>query len=142
MYEILEALMTRSESREQAFIMIFEKMFNPEVSIEEMKMNAVECGVFILDDFAEELIYKSLENTDKIDNEIEKNLKGWKLNRLSKVSLAILRLALGEIFYFDDVPDSVTANEAVELAKKYGAEGDPAFINGLLGSVIRSKAEQ
>lgn len=134
--------MTRSESREQAFILVFEKMFNPEVSIDDMKMAAVECGIFVLDDFAEELVYKTVENTETTDELIEKNLKGWKLNRLPRVSLAILRLALTEVLYFDDVPDSVAANEAVELAKKYGGDGDPAFINGLLGSVIRSKGEQ
>lgn len=133
--------MTRSESREQAFVLIFEKMFNPEVSVDDMKLAAVECGIFVMDDFAEELVYKSVENTTVTDELIEKNLRGWKLERLPKVSLAILRLAITEILFFDEVPDSVSANEAVELAKKYGGENDPSFINGVIGSVIRSKTE-
>lgn len=133
--------MTRSESREQAFILIFEKIFNPDVSVDEMKMTAVECGMFVLDDFAENLVYKAEECREELDAEIEKYLKGWKLSRLPRVALAILRLAVTEIRYFDDVPDSVSVNEAVELAKKYGGENDPSFINGVLGSLIRSKTE-
>ena len=63
--------------------------------------------------------------------------KGWKTNRLPKVNLAILRLAIYEIKYVDDVPASVAINEAVELAKKYSGEGDYSFINGILGSVAK-----
>ena len=133
--------MTRSEAREQAFILIFEKIFNPEETIADMKTIAEEGGELTIDEFAEKLAVAAIENEAETDALIEKNLKGWKLSRLPRVSLAILRLAITEIIFFDDVPDSVSANEAVELAKKYGGDGDPAFINGLLGSVIRSKAQ-
>ena len=131
--------MTRSEAREQAFILLFEKIFNPDQSIEDMKAVAEECGTFTVDAFAERLAVAAIDYTPESDRLIEANLRGWKLSRLPKVTLAILRLAIAEIMLFEDVPDSVSANEAVELAKKYGGEEAPKFINGLLGTVIRGK---
>lgn len=131
--------MTRSEAREQAFILLFEKIFNPEQTVGDMKAVAEECGTFTVDPFAERLAVAAMDHTEESDRLIEANLRGWKLGRLPKVTLAILRLAVAEITLFDDIPDSVSANEAVELAKKYGGEEAPSFINGLLGSVIRGK---
>ena len=131
--------MTRSEAREQAFILLFEKIFNPEQSVEEMKAVAEACGTFSMDAFSERLSTVAVDHTDECDRRIEENLRGWKLSRLPKVTLAILRLALAEILFCDDIPDSVSVNEAVELAKKYGGEEAPKFVNGLLGTVVRSK---
>lgn len=131
--------MKRSEAREQAFILVFEKIFNPEVTTEDMKMYAEESELFEVDAFAEKLFNSACEKADETDEIIAKCLKGWTLQRLPKVSLALLRLAVTEIMYFDDVPDGVSANEAVELAKKYAGDEDSAFINGVLGSVIRGK---
>ena len=132
--------MTRSEAREQAFILLFEKIFNPEQSVEDMKAVAEECGTFTVDSFAERLSTVAVGHSDDCDRTIEVNLRGWKLSRLPKVTLAILRLAVAEILYCDDIPDSVSVNEAVELAKKYGGEEAPKFVNGLLGTVVRGKA--
>lgn len=129
--------MTRSQARENAFILIFEKIFNPENSFEDMKALAEEAEIFEIDDFTG-LLYKTAEEyCEQSDALIEKYSKGWKLNRLSKVVLSILRLAVAEIVAIDDIPASVSANEAVELAKKYASAEDAAFINGILGSVIR-----
>ena len=75
-----------------------------------------------------------------LDNTISENLKsGWKTDRLSKVSLAILRLALYEIVYIDDIPDRVSVNEAVELAKQYDVDEAPSFINGVLSGVLKNR---
>ena len=131
--------MKRSEAREQAFILVFEKIFNPELSCTDIKAYAEESELFVLDEFAEKLFCITCENADETDTVISSFLKGWTLQRIPKVSLALLRLAVTEIRYFDDVPDGVSANEAVELAKKYAGEEDAAFINGVLGSVIRGK---
>lgn len=131
--------MTRSEAREQAFILVFEKIFSPELSVEDMKNVAEETELFILDAFAEKLLISVCENIEKTDELISANLRKWSIGRIPKVSLALLRMAVTEIIYFDDVPDGVSANEAVELAKKYGSEEDASFINGVLGSVIRGK---
>ena len=86
----------------------------------------------------EDIIEGCSRNMEKIDNIIRRNSKGWKFERISKVDLSILRLALYEILYRDDIPESVSINEAVELAKKYGGEKTGSFINGILGSFIRS----
>ena len=134
--------MTRSEAREQAFILLFEKIFNPEQSVADMKAVAEECGTFMVDPFAETLSETAIAYTERSDRLIESNLRGWKLSRLPKVTLAILRLAVAEIMCLEEIPDSVSVNEAVELAKKYGGDEAPKFVNGLLGSVVRAKAPQ
>lgn len=78
------------------------------------------------------------EKKDELDEIISRNLKsGWRIERLSKVSLAILRLAVYEILYIDDIPSSVSVNEAVELAKTYDIDEAPAFINGVLSGILK-----
>lgn len=130
--------MTRKEAREQAFIIIFEKEFNNEYSLDEIIEAAKDAELFEADDFSKTLAEKTLETMDKLDEIITANLKGgWKLSRISKVSLAILRLAICEMTQFADIPVSVSINEAVELAKMYAAEEDSSFVNGLLASVSR-----
>ena len=108
--------MTRKEAREQAFIIIFEKEFNNEYSLDEIIEAAKDAELFEADDFSKSLAEKTLDTMDKLDEIIVANLKGgWKLSRISKVSLAILRLAICEITQFEDIPVSVSINEAVEL---------------------------
>ena len=82
-----------------------------------------------------------IANRPFLDEAIERNSKNWKLNRMSAVDLSILRIAAAEILYDSGVPEEVAINEAVELAKKYGTEKSPGFINGLLGSLVRENAE-
>ena len=84
-------------------------------------------------------IREKIEETDALLNEIS---RGWKTSRMSKVDLNILRLAVYEIRHDADVPERVAANEAVEIAKKYGGEESASFVNGLLGKVIRSNGEE
>lgn len=131
--------MNRSQEREQAFIILFEKAFNPEISEEELITMAEESEFIEATPFTEQLIRNTLENSGRIDEVIEENSVGWSLSRMTRVSLAILRLAVGEILYQDDIPDSVSINEAVELAKKYAGKKDSAFINGVLGSIVRGQ---
>lgn len=88
----------------------------------------------VVDEFA--------EKCEEIDEIISKNSKSWKLERIAKVDLAILRLALFEILYMDEIPQKVTINEAVELAKKYSAEKSYQFVNGLLGGYLRGGREK
>ena len=70
---------------------------------------------------------------------ILKNLKNWTIDRIFKIDLAILRLAIYEILYMEDIPVKVSVNEAVELAKEYGNNDSKSFVNGLLAKVIESK---
>jgi N utilization substance protein B len=79
------------------------------------------------------------DNRDEIDRRIQENSSKWKLSRMPKTDLAILRVATVEILFMEKIPDAVAANEAVELAKVYGTEESPRFINAILGSIIRGK---
>ena len=79
---------------------------------------------------------KLLSFLPDIDGQIEANSKGWKLDRIAKAELAILRLAVFEAKYDDTIPVGVAVNEAVELAKAYGGDNAPAFVNGILGKIV------
>ncbi|MGO1368808.1 MAG: transcription antitermination factor NusB [Senegalia sp. (in: firmicutes)] len=79
------------------------------------------------------------ENITTIDETIEKYIKGWKKERLSKVDLAMLRIAVYEILYRDDIPTQVSINESIEISKKYSSEESSKFINGVLGSFVRNQ---
>ena len=117
--------MNRSEMREQAFILLFEKEFFAGQSCAEVEETFAE-NYAPLSDYAK----KAFENTyDKKE----------KIGRLPKVNLAVLRLAVYEIMFEESVPDSAAVNEAVELAKKYSGDDDYSFINGVLGSFLREK---
>ena len=128
---------SRFKAREQGFILIFEKIFHPE-PIEEIISNAEESRDMEVDSYALGLVRGVYDNLDDIDSCIGSNLKkGWTVKRISKTSLAILRLAVFEMKYVDEVPESVAINEAVELAKKYTIN-ESGFINGVLGSLSKS----
>ena len=77
-----------------------------------------------------------VENKEKIDSLISQGLENWDIDRLSKVDLSILRIAVYEILFADDIPNAVAANEAVQLAKQFSEDKAPGFINGVLGKVI------
>ena len=130
--------MTRREAREQAFIVIFEKIFDNDSTISEIIATAKEAELIKINSFAENILNMVEEHFSEIDEAIEANSQDWTLARLPKVSLAILRLAVAEIKYIDDVPNGVAVNEAVELAKKYGTNEDASFINGILGTIAKS----
>lgn len=128
----------RRKSREQAFIILFEKSFNEDMSFDEIVDIAIETEVVEKDEFMSEILNAVNEKSAEIDEEIKKNLKGWTMSRISKVSLALLRMAICEIKCFDDIPVGVSINEAVEICKIYGSDEDKSFVNGVLGSVARS----
>ena len=129
---------SRYKMREQAFILCFESLFS-DADIDELADNAGDARDEFLSDYAINCVKGIREHQDQIDEKIASNLKsGWKLNRISKVSLAIMRVAIYEMMYLEDIPVSVSINEAVELSKKYAAEDDTAFINGVLGAVVKA----
>lgn len=134
----MENKISRFKAREQGFVLIFEKLFNPE-PIEEIIENAFESRELDFDPYSITLVETVEKNKDEIDSLISAHLKkGWSIKRISKTSLAIMRLAVCEMKYIDNVPDSVAINEAVELAKKYTVD-ESKFINGVLGAVSRDK---
>ena len=129
------------KSREQAFIILFEKSFNTELSVDEIMDIAIETEVISKDKMTADIVKKAEENIEDIDAVIEHNLKGWSKQRISKVSLALLRMAVCEMKYFDKVPVGVSINEAVEICKVYGSDEDKGFVNGILGSISREKED-
>ncbi len=135
--------MTRKEEREQAFAIVFESSFHSE-GLDYILENAADGRDLILEEgsFAKELAKKAIESRDSIDEAIASCSSHWKPGRMARATLAILRIAVCEIYYFDDIPDSVSINEAVELAKVYGGDDDPAFVNGILGAVEKKKAKE
>ena len=130
--------MKRHEAREVAFIIIFEKSFQDETPLDEIIDSAAESEFFEVNHFVTRTVKDVFSNLPAIDETIERYLVGWSHARLSRVARAILRLAVYEILY-SDVPDGVAINEAVEITKKYSEQKEAAYINGVLGSVVRAK---
>ncbi|XOQ48911.1 MAG: transcription antitermination factor NusB [Eubacteriales bacterium] len=133
--------MKRREAREQAFVLIFERSFSHDTT-EQIIDAAGFCGDIIIDDFARRIAVGAEQNEEAIDALIEKNIRGWKMNRLSKVSLALLKMAIYEIMFEKDIPVNVSINEAINLAKKYGGADDAPYINGVLGSVVKDLGDK
>lgn len=132
--------MNRSEMREQAFVLLFEKEFFSELTCNDIEEIYSE-NFSELSEYAKKAFEETSAHIDELDELIKKYLKGWKLERIPKVNISILRLALYEIIYENGVPGKVAVNEAVELAKKYSGEDDYMFINGVLGSYLREEAK-
>ncbi len=130
--------MDRRLARKEALSLLFDHTFNEEKNADALFDSAALARDFEPDDFVRILVEGVISQVDKLDTVIESNLKGWRKNRLSRVSLTILRMAVYEILYLDSIPASVSINEAVELAKIFGDDKDAPFVNGLLGSVARS----
>lgn len=128
---------TRSEARDAAFTQVFQMDLHSDdmdVILDELLKARPECETNL--GYICDIIDGVRQHSAEIEEIIAKNLKsGWSISRISKVSLSVLRLAIFEMKYRDDVPKKVAINEAVELAKRYGDEDDPNFVNGLLASV-------
>lgn len=140
--------MTRRELRENTFKMLFRKEF---YDVSELEEQLELCEAEALDDdeteenviLAEkdkeqvgERLQDILAHVDEIDAMLNEVSKGWQVSRMSKVDLTIMRLACYEIKMDEDIPVGVAINEAVELAKKYGGDDSPSFVNGVLAKLV------
>ncbi|NLO45398.1 MAG: transcription antitermination factor NusB [Clostridiales bacterium] len=134
--------MTRKKAREQAFLLFFEKSFHPETDIEDIAALAFDSGLVENDEYVEMVAGIASKKLFEIDEFIEENLRGWRKTRISKVSLAVMRLALCEMLFIEDVPIGVSINEAVEMCKLYSGEEDASFVNGVLGTVAKKLEEK
>lgn len=132
--------MNRTKSREQAFILLFEYSFGLNTP-EEIINLAQEVRGEKISNFTRNLFLGTINNLETIDKNIEEYLKNWDKSRLSRVSLAVLRLAVYEILYSQENPVSVCINEAVELTKKYALQDDASYINGVLSSIEKNKIQ-
>lgn len=129
--------MKRKQAREEAFILIFEKVFNSD-SVEEILELANEVRDLQADDYIKTVFKGVYDNLEMLDETISQNAIGWSIGRISKTALCVLRLSLFEIKFMDDIPVSVSINEAVELCKKYATKDDASFVNGILSTVAKA----
>lgn len=90
-------------------------------------------------EYIKNVVKNVMENKDMLDGLIEENAKGWKKDRLSSVCLAILRVALAEMYFMEDIPEKVSINEAIELAKTYDTPEVAVYVNGILGKIQTKK---
>lgn len=130
--------MVRRELREHIFKMLFQIEFNDRMDMPEHLLlyfenleSATESDLSHIKNKYESIVEKVVD----IDNILNESTTGWKTTRMSKVDLAILRLAVFEMKYDEDIPGSVAINEAVELAKRFSGEDGPSFVNGVLAKL-------
>lgn len=132
--------MNRRKSREIATQLIFEMSINKEGYMEiienfrentEDNIDEVDFG------YVARVLRGIEENSEMINETISKYLVKWKLERLPKMNTAILKMATYEILFEEEIPSKVTVNEAIELAKKYGDDNAPSFINGVLNNLMK-----
>ena len=130
--------MNRRQARENVFYLVFETEFQKEeINSADLFQTAQDLGVIEYDEFTERVFFGVMAELENIDKKIEENAKGWKLERISRVSLAIMRICVYEMLYCEDVPFNISINEAVELAKKYSSDDGPSFVNGILAKVVK-----
>lgn len=131
--------MGRKQAREGAMKILYQMEINEDFSDEALD---IYFNNFSYDELEKEYILDAMikikDNLDSIDKYIESHSEGWNLNRLAKIDLAVLRIAVYEILYREDIPIEVSINEAIEIVKKYSTEESFKFINGVLGGFVRN----
>ncbi len=132
--------MNRKAARENAFLLLYENVSKKDESAEEIFEKAVEERGLETDAYVKDVFFGVKEHLAEIEVEITENLVGWKKERVSIVSMALLRLGVYEILYRDDIPPKVSINECIELSKKYDDEKSYIFVNGVLNAVSKKKA--
>ena len=131
--------MTRREAREIIFSLVYEADFHRDGSFAVIYNDAIEDRAFEENDYVRSVFFGMEEHLSELDELISTHAVGWKSERLSKVSRAIMRLCIYEMLYSDDVPASVAINEAIEIAKIYDHDKAPSFINGVVNAVAKDK---
>ena len=129
--------MNRRKAREYAFCILFAREFQPDVPAEDFYSSATENLEIDGDEYIHKVFFGVEENLEKIDEKISKYAIGWKNDRLSKVSLAALRLCIYEMQNLDDVPAAVAINEALEICKKFDYDSAHTFVNGILNAIYK-----
>ncbi len=133
----MENQMSRRQARENAFLLAFSQTFG-ELPLEDaLEANRENDEERLVDAFGACLLRDYYEHSAEVDDLIRAHLRGWTMERIPRVTITVLRLAIAEMLYGAEHKPSVAINEAVELAKKYGADEDYQFVNGLLGSIAR-----
>lgn len=128
--------MNRRKAREKALQKLFQLEFYENLPIETSEESSMN------DNFFNRLVEGVAKQTAEIDQVITENLDNWKFDRIASVEKTVLRIAVYEIKYMDDIPNNVSINEAIELAKKFGDEKSSVFVNGVLSNIMKSEGEK
>jgi transcription antitermination protein NusB len=130
--------MARKQAREAAMMLVYEWAAGGDGGTQTLD-NIMEDLVLSDEDrvYALQVFSGVRDNAEDLDEKISGYAKGWRIERMPRVDLSILRVAVYEILFRDDIPVGVSANEAVEMAKNYSGEKSSSFINGILGTLIR-----
>jgi len=126
--------MQRKTARENAFLLIFESVFKSDETPEEIFTKATELRGLEYDGYVKQVFFGIAENKRIIEEVVEESIVGWKKERISPVAGAIIRLAIYEMMFMEDIPARVSINEGIELSKKYDDEKAYAFVNGVLNA--------
>ena len=131
--------MSRKTAREVAMKLAFARLFGGEDTYEAILDKSGIAEKPTEDDMAcsNEVLAGIEEHSSELDEKIKELAIGWSIDRIPKVDLSVMRVAMYEMLYMDKIPSSVSINEAVELAKRFGGEKSPAYINGMLGTLAR-----
>lgn len=133
--------MVRSKARENAFLLLFQESFSKSGNSSEILEANSEVGEIETDEYCEKLFNGVTEHKEELDSIIEKHLVNWKKNRISHASLTVLRMALFEMYYCDDIDDPVAISQGITILKKYDDKKASSFVNGILGACSREKNE-
>ena len=128
---------SRKEEREILAGLLFETEFRRDESVEDVFALSTENRDIPVTQYIKDVYFGVYENVERIDEVISQSSNGWKPERISKLSLSILRLCVYEMMFRDDIPNTVSINEAIELAKRFDDDRARPFINGILKSVMR-----
>lgn len=124
----------RRKARELAFTLLYEMTYFNESDPAAVYESELELRPFEDDEYLRRVVIGSSKERERLDALIEKYSSGWKVKRISRVSLSIMRLCLYEMLFIDEIPFNVSINEAVELCKKYNDDKAVAFVNGVLNA--------
>ena len=134
--------MNRHQLREETFCLLFLTEFHPQDEVgEQMRIFIEERDMGDQGGYVHDKVADIIAHHDEIDERIESRAENWKLSRMGRVEQALLRLAVYEVLY-EKLPTGIAINEAVELAKVYGQESTPSFVNGVLARVIGSEDQK
>lgn len=132
--------MNRKSARELCMKIIFDMLVNKEYDIKKLDYYLAEGEEnHSQKTYIDTVVHSTIQHLEEINQIIKKYAIGWTVDRIAKVDLAILQLALVEIQYIEDIPYNVSINEAVELAKKYSGDESTSFINGILGRFVEEE---
>lgn len=135
--------MKRTQARELCMQLVYEMIMKEEYSLSGLQLQVEENPEYLKQEsYMKEVLNHVIEKKETMDELIGSYSVDWDFDRIARVDLSILKIGFSELLYMPDIPNHVTLNEAVELAKKFGTEHSPSFINGVLGKYHREHQEQ